>query len=174
MYIRDPKKVKWIQNHINVNGNHPNFSKDEKLKILDSLNKAYTFENFLQKKYVGQKRFSLEGGESLIPAIDFLINIAADKGVEDVVMGMSHRGRLNTLVNIFGKSSKDIFGEFDGKDQYLFHLQLYSHVLKYYLLQILIRNHNSHLHNMGVIQSLSKKTLENFFLIQAYCDCVLN
>ena len=56
-------------------------SKDEKLKILDSLNKAYTFENFLQKKYVGQKRFSLEGGESLIPAIDFLINIAADKGV---------------------------------------------------------------------------------------------
>ena len=78
MYIRDPNKVKWIQNHINVNGNHPNFSKDEKLKILDSLNKAYTFENFLQKKYVGQKRFSLEGGESLIPAIDFLINIAAD------------------------------------------------------------------------------------------------
>ena len=77
---------------------------------------CYTFENFLQKKYVGQKRFSLEGGESLIPAIDFLINIAADKGVKDVVMGMSHRGRLNTLVNIFGKSSKDIFGEFDGKD----------------------------------------------------------
>ena len=100
MYIRDPEKVKWIQNFININGNQPNFSKDEKLSILDSLNKAYTFENFLQKKYVGQKRFSLEGGESLIPAIDFLINSAAEKGIEEFVMGMSHRGRLLSLIHI--------------------------------------------------------------------------
>ena len=101
MYIRDPNRVKWIQNRLNVNANHPNFSKTQKLSILNKLNQAYLFENFLQKKYVGQKRFSLEGGESLIPAIDFLIQLAADKGVKEVVMGMSHRGRLNTLANIF-------------------------------------------------------------------------
>ena len=116
MYIRDPERVKWIQNKININGNHPNFSKDQKLSILNKLNQAYTFENFLQKKYVGQKRFSLEGGESLIPAVHFLIQLAAEKGISEVVMGMSHRGRLNTLANIFGKSTNEIFSEFEGKD----------------------------------------------------------
>ena len=116
MYIRDPERVKWIQNKININGNHPNFSKDQKLSILNKLNQAHTFENFLQKKYVGQKRFSLEGGESLIPAVNFLIQLAAEKGISEVVMGMSHRGRLNTLANIFGKSTNEIFAEFEGKD----------------------------------------------------------
>ena len=172
MYIRDPEKVKWIQNHINVNGNHPNFSKDEKLKILDSLNKAYTFENFLQKKYVGQKRFSLEGGESLIPAIDFLINIAADKGVEDVVMGMSHRGRLSTLVNIFGKSSKDIFGEFDGKD---YEEDIFDGDVKYHLgwtserftksgnkITMNLAPNPSHLESVDpVVQGIARAKLEN-------------
>ena len=116
MYIRDPERVKWIQNKININGNHPNFSKDQKLSILNKLNQAHTFENFLQKKYVGQKRFSLEGGESLIPAVNFLIQLAAEKGISEIVMGMSHRGRLNTLANIFGKSTNEIFSEFEGKD----------------------------------------------------------
>jgi 2-oxoglutarate dehydrogenase E1 component len=116
MYIRDPKKLNWIQERLNINDNHPNFSLDQKKHILKKLNQAVSFENFLHTKYVGQKRFSLEGGESLIPALDAVVEAAAEKGVEEFVMGMAHRGRLNTLTNIFGKSSKDIFSEFDGKD----------------------------------------------------------
>ncbi|MGB2171549.1 MAG: 2-oxoglutarate dehydrogenase E1 component [Flavobacteriaceae bacterium] len=116
MYIRDPKKVDWIQKRLNINNNHPSFSAVEKQHILKKLNQAVSFENFLHTKYVGQKRFSLEGGESLIPALDAVIESAAKQGVEEFVMGMAHRGRLNTLTNIFGKSSRDIFSEFDGKD----------------------------------------------------------
>ncbi len=116
MYIRDPEIVKWIQNRLNVNENVPTFTKEEKQKILFKLNEAVTFENFLHTKYVGQKRFSLEGGESIIPALDTLIERAAQNGVEQFVMGMAHRGRLNVLANIFGKATQDIFGEFDGKD----------------------------------------------------------
>ena len=174
MYIRDPEKVKWIQNFININGNQPNFSKDEKLSILDSLNKAYTFENFLQKKYVGQKRFSLEGGESLIPAIDFLINSAAEKGIEEFVMGMSHRGRLNTLVNIFGKSSRDIFGEFEGKD---YEEDIFDGDVKYHLgwtseristsgkkINMNLAPNPSHLESVDpIVQGIARAKLENDF-----------
>ena len=116
MYIRKPEDIQWIQTKIGHNDNHPNFSHDEKKAILDKLNQAVSFENFLHTKYVGQKRFSLEGGETIIPALDALIEKAAEKGVEQFVMGMAHRGRLNILANIFGKSTQDIFGEFDGKD----------------------------------------------------------
>ena len=116
MYIRNPNDIQWIQNKIGHNDNHPDFSVEEKKAILSKLNQAVAFENFLHTKYVGQKRFSLEGGESIIPAIDVLIEKAAEKGVEHFVMGMAHRGRLNVLANIFGKSTQDIFGEFDGKD----------------------------------------------------------
>ena len=116
MYIRDPEKVNWIQQRLNINNNHPSFSVEQKKHILKKLNQAVSFENFLHTKYVGQKRFSLEGGESLIPALDAVIEAAAEQGVEEFVMGMAHRGRLNTLTNIFGKSSRDIFSEFDGKD----------------------------------------------------------
>jgi 2-oxoglutarate dehydrogenase E1 component len=116
MYIRRPEKIDWIQKRLNSNNNHPNFTGDQKKHILLKLNEAVSFENFLHSKFVGQKRFSLEGGESLIPALDSIIDLAAEKGVEEFVMGMSHRGRLNTLVNIFGKSAKDIFNEFEGKD----------------------------------------------------------
>ncbi len=116
MYIRHPERVNWIQKWINKNGNHPNFNNDQKKQILKKLNEAVTFEQFLHTKYVGQKRFSLEGGESLIPALDALIETAALDGVEQFVVGMAHRGRLNTLTNIFGKSATDIFSEFDGKD----------------------------------------------------------
>ena len=116
MYIRDPEKVSWIQKRLNINNNHPSFSVDQKKHILKKLNQAVSFENFLHTKYVGQKRFSLEGGESLIPALDAVVEAAAEQGVEEFVMGMAHRGRLNTLTNIFGKSSRDIFSEFDGKD----------------------------------------------------------
>ncbi|WP_338407077.1 2-oxoglutarate dehydrogenase E1 component [uncultured Flavobacterium sp.] len=116
MYIRKPEDIQWIQNKIGQNDNQPNFSQVEKKAILNKLNQAVSFENFLHTKYVGQKRFSLEGGESIIPALDVLIEKAAEKGVEQFVMGMAHRGRLNVLANIFGKSTQDIFGEFDGKD----------------------------------------------------------
>ncbi len=116
MYIRRPDEIQWIQQKLNVNDNQPNFSLEHKKHILKKLNEAVAFETFLHTKYVGQKRFSLEGGESLIPALDALIENAAEKGVEEFVLGMAHRGRLSTLTNIFGKSAKDIFSEFDGKD----------------------------------------------------------
>jgi 2-oxoglutarate dehydrogenase E1 component len=116
MYIRDPKTRKWIQNRLSVNNNEPDFSAEQKKDILFKLNEAVSFENFLHTKYVGQKRFSLEGGESLIPALDALIEGAASKGVEQFVMGMPHRGRLSVLANVFDKSTSDIFSEFDGKD----------------------------------------------------------
>ena len=116
MYIRKPEEIEWIQNKLNINDNQPSFSEEEKKHILKKLNEAVSFETFLHTKYVGQKRFSLEGGESLIPALDALIENAAKQGVKDFVMGMAHRGRLSTLTNIFGKSAKDIFSEFDGKD----------------------------------------------------------
>lgn len=116
MYIRTPERIQWIQNWLNVNDNRPTFSPDEKKNILSKLNEAVSFESFLHTKYVGQKRFSLEGGESLIPALDVIIEKAADAGVKQFVMGMAHRGRLSVLTNIFGKSPKDIFSEFDGKD----------------------------------------------------------
>lgn len=116
MYIRKPEEIQWIQNKLNINDNQPSFSEVQKKRILKKLNEAVSFETFLHTKYVGQKRFSLEGGESLIPALDTLIESAAEKGVEEFVMGMAHRGRLSTLTNIFGKSAEDIFSEFDGKD----------------------------------------------------------
>jgi 2-oxoglutarate dehydrogenase E1 component len=116
MYIRDLKTRQWIQNRLSVNNNQPDFKADQKKAILGKLNEAVSFENFLHTKYVGQKRFSLEGGESLIPALDALIEAAAEKGVEQFVMGMAHRGRLNVLANVFGKNTSDIFSEFDGKD----------------------------------------------------------
>ncbi len=116
MYIRNPEEREWIQSRVNFNTNRTKFSADQKKHILKKLNQAVSFESFLHTKYVGQKRFSLEGGESLIPALDALVEKAADFGVKEFVMGMAHRGRLSTLTNIFGKSPKDIFSEFDGKD----------------------------------------------------------
>ncbi|MCR1023627.1 2-oxoglutarate dehydrogenase E1 component [Cellulophaga baltica] len=116
MYIRNPERIEWIQNWLNVNDNHPNYDNERKKNILRKLNQAISFESFLHTKYVGQKRFSLEGNESLIPALDAIVERAAEMGVEQFVMGMAHRGRLNVLTNIFGKAAKDIFSEFDGKD----------------------------------------------------------
>lgn len=116
MYIRDSKVQEWIKNRLDINDNQPNFSADQKKHILKKLNEAVSFENFLHTKYVGQKRFSLEGCEAAIPALDALIEDAADRGVEQFVMGMAHRGRLNVLANIFGKNTQNIFSEFDGKD----------------------------------------------------------
>jgi len=117
MYMRNPEKITWWKDRLIVNDNHPNYSQDAKKYILSKLNQAVTFESFLQTKYVGQKRFSLEGGEALIPGISVALRNAAEVyGVEECVLGMAHRGRLNTLVNIFKKPIRDLFSEFEGKD----------------------------------------------------------
>ncbi|MFD0835073.1 2-oxoglutarate dehydrogenase E1 component [Mariniflexile aquimaris] len=117
MYLRNPEVIGWWQSQLNVNDNQPNFDQESKKYILSKLNQAVTFENFLQTKYVGQKRFSLEGGESLIPALSNTLFISSEKyGVKECVLGMAHRGRLSTLVNIFRKPVHELFSEFDGKD----------------------------------------------------------
>ena len=116
MYIRKPEEVDWIKKRLHINNNSPNLNSEEKKRILHKLNEAVVFENFLHTKYVGQKRFSIEGAESIIPALDAVIQKGANLGVQEFVLGMAHRGRLNVLANIFGKTYKDIFAEFEGKD----------------------------------------------------------
>ena len=117
MFIRNPEEIQWWQNKLNENDNNPNYEVSTKKYILSKLNQAVTFEQFLQTKYVGQKRFSLEGGETLIPALGGLFRIAAERfDVDEFVLGMAHRGRLNTLINIFRKPIRELFNEFDGKD----------------------------------------------------------
>jgi 2-oxoglutarate dehydrogenase E1 component len=117
MYIRNPEEIKWWQNRLNENDNHPKYSEEKKKYILSKLNQAVTFEQFLQTKYVGQKRFSIEGGETLIPALSVaLFNAANNFGVKETVIGMAHRGRLSTLTNIFRKPVRELFSEFEGKD----------------------------------------------------------
>ena len=174
MYIRNPEKLNWIQKRLNVNDNHPNFSADQKKHILKKLNQAVSFENFLHTKYVGQKRFSLEGGESLIPALDAVIESAANQGVEEFVMGMAHRGRLNTLANIFGKSTQDIFNEFDGKD---YEEVVFDGDVKYHLgwtsqrvtdtgkqINMNIAPNPSHLETVGaIVEGITRAKLENKF-----------
>ncbi|MFV0541019.1 MAG: 2-oxoglutarate dehydrogenase E1 component [Aestuariibaculum sp.] len=117
MYLRNPEVITWWQSKLNENDNQPSFSSEKKKYILSKINQAVSFENFLQTKYVGQKRFSLEGGESLIPAISNVLFYAVEKyGVKECVLGMAHRGRLSTLVNIFRKPLHELFSEFEGKD----------------------------------------------------------
>jgi 2-oxoglutarate dehydrogenase E1 component len=117
MYVRNPEELKWWQSRLNIKAKQLNFDVEAKKYILTKLNQASTFESFLQTKYVGQKRFSVEGGETLIPGISVALRDAAEKyGVEECVLGMAHRGRLNTLVNIFKKPVRDLFSEFEGKD----------------------------------------------------------
>lgn len=115
MYILNPEKKKWLIDKMETTLNTPNYSIAEKRRILEKLNQATVFENFLHTKYIGQKRFSLEGLEGLIPALDTLINIGADMGSQHFVLGMAHRGRLNVLANILGKTYEEIFTEFEGK-----------------------------------------------------------
>jgi 2-oxoglutarate dehydrogenase E1 component len=112
MHISDPAQRAWIQDHVERPYTKP--TKDEQLRILGKLNEAEAFETFLQTKYVGQKRFSLEGGESYIALLDALLQGAAEEHLEEAVIGMAHRGRLNTLTNIAGKTYGQIFREFEG------------------------------------------------------------
>jgi len=174
MYIRKPEVVQWIQDRLNVNDNLPSFDVEQKKNILDKLNEAVSFENFLHTKYVGQKRFSLEGGESIIPALDALIEAAAEKGVEQFVMGMAHRGRLNILANIFGKATQDIFSEFDGKD---YDQEYFDGDVKYHLgltsdrktksgksININLAPNPSHLETVGaVIEGITRAKQDKYF-----------
>jgi 2-oxoglutarate dehydrogenase E1 component len=114
MYIREPEMLDWFKNKVEKESLNFNPSSEEKKRILYKLNEAVVFENFLHTKYIGQKRFSLEGGETTIPALDALINKGADLGVEEVVIGMAHRGRLNVLANVMRKTYEQIFNEFEG------------------------------------------------------------
>lgn len=115
MYIRSPEIIEWLQEKMEKSRNTPNFSIEQKKTILNKLNQAVVFENFLHTKFVGQKRFSLEGAETLIPALDTVIERGAELGIDDFVIGMAHRGRLNVLANILNKTYKEIFNEFEGK-----------------------------------------------------------
>lgn len=174
MYIRKPQEIQWIQNKLNQNDNHGEFSAVEKKHILRKLNEAVSFENFLHTKYVGQKRFSLEGNESLIPALDALIEKAASYGVKEFVMGMAHRGRLNTLTNIFGKSAKDIFSEFDGKD---YEEEVFDGDVKYHLgwtsdrltdngnrINLSIAPNPSHLETVGsVVEGITRAKQDQYY-----------
>jgi 2-oxoglutarate dehydrogenase E1 component len=111
-YIVDKKKADWLQNEIEKF--HTPLPLRQKKRILEKLNEGVIFEKFLHTKYVGQKRFSIEGGETTIPALDAMLTVAADLGTEEAVIGMAHRGRLNILANILGKTYEQIFSEFEG------------------------------------------------------------
>ncbi len=114
MHIRDPKIVDWfIDKAEKPKGNYQP-SKEEKKRILSKLNEAVVFENFLHTKFLGQKRFSLEGGENTIAFLDKVINRSSELGTKEVVIGMAHRGRLNVLANVMGKTYEEIFSEFEG------------------------------------------------------------
>ncbi len=130
IYVREPKKIEWLKKKMEGSRNQPNLALDEKRTVLNNLNKATIFENFIHTKFVGQKRFSLEGLETLIPALDAVIQYGGDLGVEEFVLGMAHRGRLNVLANILNKTYEQIFKEFEGK---AFEEALFEGDVKYHL-----------------------------------------
>lgn len=130
MYIRIPKINQWLQEKMESSKNTPTFAAHEKLMILHKLNQAVSFENFLHTKFVGQKRFSLEGAEAAIPALDAICEKGSDMGIEDFIIGMAHRGRLNILTNILDKKYEDVFSEFEG---YLSEDSLFDGDVKYHM-----------------------------------------
>ena len=175
MYIRNPEEIKWLQKQLNRNSNHPDYTPESKKYILQKLNQAVTFENFLQTKYVGQKRFSLEGGETLIPAISSIIRNAAELyDVDEFVLGMAHRGRLNTLTNIFRKPIRDVFSEFEGKDfededidgdvKYHLGLTTYKTLKNNKELKMNLVPNPSHLETVGpIVEGISRAKIDNTY-----------
>ncbi|MBV8659586.1 MAG: 2-oxoglutarate dehydrogenase E1 component [Burkholderiales bacterium] len=129
MHITNSEQKHWIQKRFEEVRSTPAFSKEKKLRILKQITAAETLERYLHTKYVGQKRFSLEGGESLIAAMDHLVQESGAQGVQEMVIGMAHRGRLNVLVNTLGKEPRDLFSEFEGK----YTLDLPSGDVKYHM-----------------------------------------
>jgi len=174
IHIKDVKERYFIRNWINVNENHPNLTSDEKKHVLQRLNQAVAFENYLHTKFVGQKRFSLEGLEALIPALDQVITRSSQLGVDEVVLGMAHRGRLNVLTNIFQKPYKQIFSEFEGKE---FEEDVFSGDVKYHLgasksikttagetVKINLTPNPSHLETVAsLVQGISRAKVDNHY-----------
>jgi 2-oxoglutarate dehydrogenase E1 component len=116
MHGEDPAIKRWLQERMEASGNEATLTREQKLRILARLTDAETLETFLHKKYIGKKRFSLEGGESLIPLLDWLIQEYGAQGGEEIVLGMAHRGRLNVLVNIMNKGLDELFAEFEDSE----------------------------------------------------------
>ncbi|MBI4204641.1 MAG: 2-oxoglutarate dehydrogenase E1 component [Betaproteobacteria bacterium] len=117
MYITDVPQKRWVQERLETIRSRPSYDVESKKHILERLTAAETLEKYMHTRYVGQKRFSGEGGESSIPQLDLLLQNAGKAGVQELVIGMAHRGRLNVLVNIMGKMPKDLFAEFEGKHE---------------------------------------------------------
>ena len=130
-YVRVKEEIEFLREKIEKNDTLFQFSVAKKERILRKLNQSVVFEKFLGTKYIGQKRFSLEGGESTIPGFDAILHAGAALGLEEVVIGMAHRGRLNILANIMGKTYEDIFNEFQGTA--LYDLSLGDGDVKYHL-----------------------------------------
>ncbi len=114
VFVRHPQQIEWLRHKMESTQNAPAFTSEQKKEIYSELVKSVDFEKFIHKKFIGQKRFSLEGAEALIPAMDFLIKQGSELGIEDFVIGMSHRGRLNMLANILQKPYENILNEFSG------------------------------------------------------------
>jgi 2-oxoglutarate dehydrogenase E1 component len=117
MHIYDLEQKTWLQTHLESTRTNPDYPADVRTRLLDRITAAEGIEQYLHTKYTGQKRFSLEGGETLITALDEIVQRSGTQGIREIVIGMAHRGRLNVLVNIMGKSPKDLFSEFEGKKE---------------------------------------------------------
>jgi 2-oxoglutarate dehydrogenase E1 component len=171
-YIRNPEKVKWLQQRMESVRNTPDFTIDQKKEILEKLNEAVVFEKFLGKKFIGAKRFSIEGAEALIPALDTVIEHGAELGITEYVIGMAHRGRLNVLANTLRKSYDQIFSEFEGKD---YEDELVEGDVKYHMgyssmlktnsgkdVRLTLAPNPSHLESVGpVMQGISRAIIEH-------------
>ena len=172
MYIRFPEKRRWLLDRMEGTRNEPSFSIDQKKEILEKLNEAVVFEKFLGKKFIGAKRFSIEGAEALIPALDTVIDHGAELGITQYVIGMAHRGRLNVLANTLRKSYDQIFSEFDGKD---YDDSLVEGDVKYHMgysslvktntgkeVRLTLAPNPSHLETVGpVMQGISRAIIEH-------------
>ncbi len=172
LFMREPDRLEWLQKRMEASRNRPNYTAEEKKEILEKLNQAVVFENFLATKFVGQKRFSIEGGEALIPALDRIIDTGAEFGTTNYVVGMAHRGRLNVLTNILQKSYKDVFTEFEGR---LSEDSLFDGDVKYHLgyssdqlsntgkkVHISLTPNPSHLETVdAVVQGIARAKIDN-------------
>ncbi len=171
-YIRNPEKIRWMQQRMESTRNTPEFNIDQKKEILEKLNEAVVFERFLGKKFIGAKRFSIEGAEALIPALDTVIEHGAELGITEYVIGMAHRGRLNVLANTLRKSYDQIFSEFEGKD---YEDQLVEGDVKYHMgyssvvttntgknVRLTLAPNPSHLETVGpIMEGISRAIIEH-------------
>jgi len=173
-YIRTPEVVDWLEQKMESTRNGKTFLIEEKKRMLSKINEAVAFENFIHTKFFGQKRFSIEGCEGLIPALDAVIETGAEKGISEFVIGMSHRGRLNVLANILGKSYEEIFTEFEGLE---YDDQTFAGDVKYHLgysseittekgkqVQLSVAPNPSHLETVDpVVQGIVRSKIDNIY-----------